>query len=307
LPWWLKILAKIILSRLPFGYSFWQRLSLFRHGAMDDPDYVFRNFDQHYEAAGKPGSGEGFAALELGPGDSLASALVINGMGGAACWLVDAGDFARKDMEIYKTIATSLQSRGVSAPDLKGITSTEGMLSLCEAHYLTNGLEGLRTIPDSSVDFIWSQAVLEHVRKHEFSDTMKELRRILKPTGACSHRIDLRDHLSANLNNLRFSNRVWESAFFTESGFYTNRLGYEDILAEFNSAGFEIDVGHVDRWEKPPLPRWKLSREFLYRTDIDLTVSGFNVILRPIGTMGAMEDMNASDSVSDHWGIDDRL
>lgn len=253
---------------------------------MDNPEYVLTNFKKHYDAAKNPRSGGAFTALELGPGDTLASALVVSGLGGGSCWLVDAGDFARKDIEIYRTIASNLRDWDVPAPSLEDIDSTQEMLSRCQARYLSNGLAGLRTIPDSSVDFIWSQAVLEHVRKHEFEGTVKELRRVLKPTGACSHRIDLRDHLSAGLNNLRFSNAVWESEFFASSGFYTNRLGYDEMLAEFKAAGFEVDICQVDRWERPPLPREKMAREFLHRTEDDLGVSGFNVVLRPLAKSG---------------------
>jgi SAM-dependent methyltransferase len=286
LPWWLKIFAKIVLSRLPFAYRFWQRLSLFRHGAMDEPEYVLGNFEKHYDAAGNPGAGGAFAALELGPGDTLASALVVSGLGGGSCWLVDAGEFASNDIDVYRTIATSLQGWGIPAPDLEGIDNVKEMLTRCRARYLINGLDGLRAIPDSSIDFIWSQAVLEHVRKHDFEDTVLELRRVLKPNGACSHRIDLRDHLSASLNNLRFSNAVWESEFFASSGFYTNRIGYGEMLATFRAAGLEVEVGQVDRWERLPLPRRKLAREFRHRTEDDIAVSGFNVILRPTPKLG---------------------
>jgi SAM-dependent methyltransferase len=293
LPWWLKISAKIVLSRLPFGYRFWQRLSLFRHGAMDDPEYVLRNFKQHYEAAGRPGSGQAFTALELGPGDSLASALVVSGLGGGSCWLVDAGDFARKDIDIYRDISANLRDWGVLAPDLAGVGDTQTMLAQCQARYLINGLDGLRTIADSSVDFIWSQAVLEHVRKDEFADTMRELRRVLKPHGACSHRVDLRDHLDAGLNNLRFTDRLWESQFFAASGFYTNRIGYAEMLADFKAAGFAVEIGPVDRWSAPPLARRAMAEQFRHRSEDDLMVSGFNVVLRPANSV-------PNKSVTDH-------
>lgn len=29
LPWWSKLRAKLVLSRLPFGYALWQRLGVF--------------------------------------------------------------------------------------------------------------------------------------------------------------------------------------------------------------------------------------------------------------------------------------
>jgi len=281
MTWWMKIFAKIILSRLPFGYGFWRRLSLFCHGAMDDPEYVLRNFDGHYLAAGRPGAGAGFRALELGPGDTLASVLIVRGLGGEFCWLVDAGDFARKEMGLYRNIAANLQKQGVSVPSLEGVEDVEAMLVQCRGRYLTNGLAGLRMIPDASLDFIWSQAVLEHVRKHEFLDTARELRRILKPNGACSHRIDLRDHLDAGLNNLRFSDGLWESAFFARSGFYTNRIGFREMLTCFEMAGFEFEVGRVDRWSTPPIARGAMDSHFQDRAEEDLCVSGFNIVLRP--------------------------
>jgi SAM-dependent methyltransferase len=281
MPWWLKIAAKVVLSRLPFGYGFWQQLSLFRHGAMDEPDYVLRNFREHYAAAGEPGAGEAFTALELGPGDSLASALVAKGLGGGECWLVDAGDFARKDIDVYRQIALALAERGVAVPDLDGIDDCDAMLARCQARYLCDGLAGLRRIPDASVDFIWSQAVLEHIRRRDFADTVAELRRVIRPSGVSSHRIDLRDHLSTGLNNLRFPSALWEREFLACSGFYTNRIGFAEMVDAFEAAGFEVAITKQDRWPALPLPRSKMAPEFRHRSEEDILVSGFNVVLRP--------------------------
>ena len=47
IPWWLKIVIKIIFSRLPIRYSFWQSIGLFRHGKMDNTDYSIRVFKEH--------------------------------------------------------------------------------------------------------------------------------------------------------------------------------------------------------------------------------------------------------------------
>ena len=44
-----------------------------------------------------------------------------------------------------------------------------------------------------------------------FEETVYQLRRILKKDGLTSHEIDLKDHLSYSLNNLRFSKNLWES------------------------------------------------------------------------------------------------
>jgi len=72
LPWQLKIAAKIVLSRLPLSYRAWSRLRLFRHGAMDDPSSALEIFREHFN---RSGIARGFTMLELGPGDSLASAV----------------------------------------------------------------------------------------------------------------------------------------------------------------------------------------------------------------------------------------
>ncbi len=136
-------------------------------------------------------------------------------------------------------------------------------------------------IPSASVDFLWSQAVLEHVRKADFDAVLIELRRVLKPSGVSSHRIDLEDHLQNGLNNLRFSEGVWEAGWMASSGFYTNRLRYEDILRRFAAAGFEVDVVHSDRWDRLPLSRRRMHAEFRDLAPDDLLVSGFDLVTRP--------------------------
>ena len=45
IPWYLKIIIKIIIARLPFNiHIFWRNLGIFRHGNMDDTTYVVSNF-----------------------------------------------------------------------------------------------------------------------------------------------------------------------------------------------------------------------------------------------------------------------
>src|SRR5688572_16045409 len=75
-PWWAKIAAKIVLSRLPLPYGFWQRIGLFRHGCMDNSGYARTVFDTHVERAGLAGKLRGKTVVELGPGDSVATAVV---------------------------------------------------------------------------------------------------------------------------------------------------------------------------------------------------------------------------------------
>ena len=145
---------------------------------------------------------------------------------------------------------------------------------------MTEGLISLNSLPSNSFDFIFSQAVLEHVRKHEFGATLQEFRRILKPDGVSSHQIDLRDHLGGALNNMRFSSKTWESNFFASSGFYTNRICFTHMMQLFDQAGFQASVFGVKSWPNLPTPRSKLAPEFRSLSDEELSILQFDVVLR---------------------------
>jgi hypothetical protein len=97
-----------------------------------------------------------------------------------------------------------------------------------------------------------------------------------------SHQIDLKDHLAASLNSLRFPERVWESDFMAKSGFYTNRLRRPAILRMFEEARFRADVQGVKQWPSIPLPRRKLAPAFRDLADDELRVSQFDVVAWPV-------------------------
>jgi hypothetical protein len=40
----------------------------------------------------------------------------------------------------------------------------------------------------------------------------------------------------------------WESVFMTNSGFYTNRIGYTEMVSIFREAGFSVEVLTVERF-----------------------------------------------------------
>jgi predicted SAM-dependent methyltransferase len=278
IPWWSKIGAKIILSRLPFGYKICQDLGIFRHGSMDSSTYAVSVFRSHVARAGRS---EGLAdrtILELGPGDSIATAILAKAHGARAI-LIDTGSYARQDIRPYAELETEIQKTMGGCSILEGASSVPDILSICNATYLTEGLASLRSLESASVDMIFSQAVLEHVRRSEFTDTMKECRRILRLDGVCSHRVDLRDHLQQSLNNLRFSTETWESKLFARSGFYTNRIQYSQMLEIFREVGFVVDVVDVRRWDRLPIARKDLAEEFRNIPEDELCVSGFDVRL----------------------------
>jgi SAM-dependent methyltransferase len=277
IPWWGKIGAKLVLSRLPVNYRNWTKLKIFRHGHMTDPGYAMGVLRYHIDLAyGEGASPPGGLCLEIGPGDSLFTACSAVTTGFSGSLLVDAGDWAERDLDHFREAA---RASGIAADRIAGWRDMDAALADLNARYLTAGLESLRTLPDNSVDFIFSQAVLEHVRKHEYTAFIAETYRVLKPGARASHRVDLQDHLAHGLNNLRFSEKIWESDFFTTSGFYTNRLGYTDHVRAFEAAGYRIEMLRQDSFAAPPLPRNKLAAEFRDRSDEELLVLGFDILV----------------------------
>jgi SAM-dependent methyltransferase len=280
MKWALKIGAKLLLARLPVSYGFWKSIGVFQHGRMDSADYPVKIFRLHVERAYPQGLPPQSVILELGPGDSIASAIIGCAYGVKRAYLVDVGNFANKDVSFYRLLAADMKKRGLNAPDLSSAASFEDILRICNAEYLTNGITGLRQIPSGSIDFIWSHSVLEHVRKNEFEAVLQELKRVLKPGSLSSHNIDFQDHLDGALNNLRFSERVWESSFFAKSGFYTNRIPAVRMHGMFKTAGFEIIQEAFGRWPSLPTPRSAIHADFQQYGDEELINRTSHVLLK---------------------------
>lgn len=278
IPWWGKIAAKLVLARLPFGYSVWQKIGIFRHGQMDTAAYALDVFRTHAKYAGLD-TFAGKTILELGPGDGIATALLAAAHGASAI-LLDTGAYVRADVESARSLESQLRAAGLSPPALGACRNLDDVFAACNARYLTDGLASMRELPAASVDWIFSQSVLEHVRRRDFAATLSECRRLLAPGGTFTNHVDLKDHLGGALNNLRFSDRTWESEFFARSGFYTNRIRYAEMLEMFRNAGFDVQVTKTFTWNDLPTPRAKLDSRFNSLPDDELRISAFDVALR---------------------------
>lgn len=290
-PWQTKVAAKLVLAHLPVPYRAWKSLHLFEHGNMQRAEYALRGARYHLAPwlTQQQGSAEPWHGLELGPGDSVASALIAKALGAERVWLVDVGPFASREVALYRRIAAELRDADLEVPDLAAAASFEDVLAACGAVYLTEGTASLGQVPTASIDGCWSHAVLEHVRRAEFAPLLGELARVSKPCAVHSHKIDLRDHLRYALNSLRFSERIWESSTFARAGFYTNRLRRHEILALFEAAGFAAEVTDESSWERLPTPRRAMVEPFRSMPEEELLCAGFRAILRPLGSVPAAQ------------------
>ena len=280
IPWYLKIPAKVVLSRLRIHYDVWRSLNLFRAGRMDNPETAFEVYRMHCAAAGFANR-QGYTTLELGPGDSMLTALFARSAGAAHTILVDHRTLATTQIGLFGIAEEMLIRKGLPAPGATAAKSFESVLSLLNCRYMVDGLASLRSLPGASVDFIFSNAVIEHVRKRDFAETAREMHRILKPEGVASHWIDYRDHLQDELNNLRFSERVWESPFMANSGFYTNRLPWPAIREMFEQAGFVVEIRDTQLWPGGlPTPQRSMREPFCSTPEKELMVMTNWVLLR---------------------------
>ncbi|KPK56516.1 MAG: hypothetical protein AMJ84_11565 [Acidithiobacillales bacterium SM23_46] len=282
LPWWSRMAAKMFLARMPIPYGWWRALGIFRHGDMHDPVHAHKVFRHHLQRAFNGGlPRQGFTCLELGPGDSLLSGLVARAQGASRVYMVDAGDYVVRDIEPYRRMIGVLRNAGTPVPEAETAASIDELLAACNIVYLTDGIQSLSEIPTSSVDYVWSQVVLEHVPKVQFQDMLFQLHRVMRDDAMGSHSVDLRDHLGGGLNNLRFSDRTWEGDFFRDSGFYTNRIRYSEMLVMMEQAGFQIDVVRTQCWETLPTPRSVMARPYALLDEDELRVAEFEILMRP--------------------------
>lgn len=279
-PWFIKVGLKIVLSRIPVRAQRWQNWNLFKAGIMDEPASAFCLFQKHLAGA-RFGDLAGRTVLELGPGNSALTALFARAYGAQRTWLVDAEDLASQEIGLFARAEELLRERGLPVPGVGTAASMNAALQQLGAEYLTAGTASLQGIADGQVDFLFSNAVLEHVRLAEFALVAREMHRVLKPDGVASHQIDFRDHLQEGLNNLRFSQTIWESNLMAGSGFYTNRLPWPAMNQIFQDSGLSVEILATQRWPNGlPTPQGSMAHPFKNLPAEQLMIMGAHVILR---------------------------
>jgi len=111
-------------------------------------------------------------------------------------------------------------------------------------HFPSNSGESL-PFSDNSIDYLYSNAVLEHVIDPE--QTLKEIYRVLKKGGITAHQVDLRDHrdFTKPLEFLTYSQEEWNRELAEikkgSPSNHMNRWHFNDWKAGLMKVGFEIE------------------------------------------------------------------
>ena len=99
-------------------------------------------------------------------------------------------------------------------------------------------------LDEASIDFVSSTDTCEHIPGEDLAAIFRECRRLLRPGGAFSCRIDLQDHYAyfdrslSRYNFLRFSDRSWR--LVNSPLHHQNRLRSADYLRLVHDAGLEL-------------------------------------------------------------------
>lgn len=219
---------------------------------------------------------------EMGPGQFLTHPFLVYQLGAKSSYLLEIADFAHQDRKAEANGHIVLRKDWEMVrrlPRPKETDTWKDYLKTINAEYFTCGLDGYKKVPDNSVDYVFSYAVIEHIRKNIFVETISEMYRMMKTRGVSYHTVDLRDHFGGSKNQLRFAESEWEDEVHYRMDNYTNRLSCSEICSICESCGFRITSLEREYYEKPPVKRKNLDRAFQSITDEDLMTKGFVMVL----------------------------
>lgn len=137
-------------------------------------------------------------------------------------------------------------------------------------------------IEEGTVDFVYSQAVLEHVTDLDL--TYDALRRWLKPGGWMSHQIDFRCHGLARAWNghWTYPEPVWRM-IQGRKPYLLNRASHSIHVQKQRAIGFQIR-GDIAAVTADGVDRQRLAPRFRHYTDDDLRTSGALLLaMKPAG------------------------
>jgi SAM-dependent methyltransferase len=302
--WILKASAQKALSALPRGEDVNYLLQRHVAGSLPQRDGPFRQKVsralRHFDTFVEYGYREPASAVfyEFGTGWDLVAPLAYYSLGVERQLLVDIrpsvklelvndaiGRYSRLQDEIEHEAGRPL--RGLGAPDVRTIAALAERFGIDYRAPLDARRTGLAA---ESVDFVSSTNTLEHVPEPDIGAILAECRRLMRPDGVLSCRIDMRDHYSyfdrslTVYHFLGLSDRRWRLA--NSSLHYQNRLRRPDYLRLFAEAGFEVvlenAVGPTPA-DLELLSRQELASRFRSYSLEDLGAKSLALVARPHG------------------------
>jgi SAM-dependent methyltransferase len=252
---------------------------------------------------------------ELGPGDSLGVGLAALIAGAERYYAFDVAPFSNKvrNLKVFDELVQLFRERAnvpghLEIPEIKPPISNEGFPShILDDDRMARALDPARiealrlnlsgtapdgenvvsyvapwfdtaTVQEETLDWIFSQAVMEHV--DDLETTYDICYRWLKPGGVMSHQIDFRSHGTA---------RSWDGhraygdlAWWMVRGARPYLINRQPLSAHRTiprAQGFDL-VEQVLAMEEPILEKQDLAKRFLNWSTEDLSTAGAFVVHR---------------------------
>lgn len=252
-----KIIEKIIFNPYFFG--------------SDHLTYSQKQFDSFLLKIA-PSDVKGKAILELGPGGSIGFGLIALKEGAKEYCVIENGNHTKINAQEFSTYKKILNNdRNL----ISKFFTRDYRFKSEKIRFIENDQISPYAIADSSIDIIYSCAVLEHV--HDLNLCFSEMTRTLKSGGIMNHQVDLRDHIFSqkSLWFLTISDRVFK-ILFSKTGEYVNRKRFSYYLQLIKKYNLQIVA-----IQKNILFDGKLNQNLLKRyTEDDLRTLSINITLK---------------------------
>lgn len=228
--------------------------------------------------------------FEFGAGWDLHIPVVMYVLGAGRQHVVDLQRLARPDL----VLDTSARIGGLGldgatrSPMIESGASLDERLQAMDIRYRAPADARATGLQEGAVDIVTSTNTLEHVPAEDIRRILREMRRILRPGGILSARIDYQDHYSyfdgrvSVYNFLRYSERRWR--WFNNDLHFQNRLRHARYLELVRDAGFEllaVDPFHASPADLAELRSIPLAPEFRGEREGDLAIRGSWIVATP--------------------------
>ena len=186
---------------------------------------------------------EGARFLEIGPGTDFGPALILASLGAS---VILADRFlsewqADHHRPLYRRLAEMWPG-----PNAQIRAAAEGGYEATNLIRLAEPAENLASIGDSTIDFTYSNAVLEHIS--DVGTVTRELARVMKPGAKGAHQIDLRDHRTPDrpLEHLVLAETDFQIMALDRHNEFGNRLRASEFDAHWRAQGLAVVKRQLD-------------------------------------------------------------
>ena len=307
--WIVKTLVQRGFSLLPRS-DWWNELlqRYVTHGLRLEPEGEFRgkllasrtHFDYFSQTAARQKTG--FDAMELGTGWFPIIPMGLYLCGAQTVWTYDVvrllrADTFRRTLEcfrvfqrtgkLFEILPAAVPERVERLTDLlerNPRTPPETLLKELNIHAFVRDVRKADQA-QGSVDFVFSNGVLEHLSPSHLADVMGKFRVMLRPDGVMCHHVGLADQFASfdrsitPYNFLQYSPKRWR--WLDNPIIPQNRLRHSDYVSIMERAGFEVVKEEAIPGRVEDLRRVHLAREFRSYRESDLLILNSWLIARP--------------------------